>query len=1511
MAFEFWDEDFPDDRETYDSSEIKKFPSVSELRHGIENALANSFLESYFHKPKAPVVIKSHDTELKNQSVDQEFIPDILQEIPEKKYIWNLIQEPLVNKDDILQRQNIFEAFLLREELPRLLALKNQSYQIYNGLQALFAPTPVDNHGDHKEPLLSLYKSGRSDLAHRVNQALSSIEVGTKALSNLQTSLTSFVLPDIQRISQDILRKIESINHLNFNYLIEFNYSMEEVLNSASSVHRTCIQLGVLLETSQMISKNNLQKTSFHEHEAAKYENGWYFLQPVNKQVKNSSPQDLPLIIYSGANTSGKSQSGLKQNYYLQMLAQSIGFVPTDPGANFHIYDSFGYLDRASTDHGNNLSAFGSEIHDWKEALKQMQEKPFLCIDEGFSTTSPEDQFKLLYAASINIRERKGKIFLATHNEKFIIKLEDDPLTAIYHFQVEFLQNGGLACKYILESGAGDSEALKVARNMSVLSDIINSAELYLTGNRTTEVMRKSQIFHILQRYTVVEREEMKKLANSLGSMGDTHGSMGSLLSAYTQDESFTGNYFYTGEDTWRNKIQFGDWKYYTARIRQHLIKHIIQSSEPLDSKILFERQEMFEGLSQRGEYQKFKELSEKIIWICQVLPRIQNATSSLLDFNNVIGFDLKEMTTSELISYLEFQKKVLKERFDYDHELGVIKQLHRMCDSYQELYRSMDIQDIHLIARNYLERPIEDEKIKILFKQYVVNEPEAEKWNGIISIARISAYIADLFNNDYKTYWEFIGHSSPSKILASYYKSFNLATTHEHTLFHELAELVSLENREVISYDTVKNLVKMVKNYLKEKSVRGEEVDQEIQEKSSRLSNILDSWYGFLEGLPLDSKDLNIINSLGILEKIADSNEIAALEAISFRNVEDYIHRAYIKKFSRSQESKFASVPIFDIDLESVETELKVLIELHKTRYKDTSLEQVDWPKSLIIALHAEMYLDKRNYFQELIDGLRNYDSVALHQSAHYTENLLLHFNSFRNRYYLHGFESDLKQVQKNLKEAMRFFENHKKELKILCGKKNVAIIEQNLLAGDAGKLIDTIRKNTISQPRDIVTIMENVYKKHIKKMYEDFLILEKKWRNLLSKYNLKEQNDIGSVYDILCNYENIDKHKSARSIVDTLDSFLKKRKISLNSDSYYKESNQAESSEKKLEIFRSFYREKVIESGLILELETIREYDQALRQESINLVKKYEMDLSDGDRNQNVVLKDIKKGDYNVLHILSRYIQKEFSKKANKVLNIPYVDRGSPTDQMQAEMDKIGSVFLLGDIIRRNNMAKVEFNENGNITLDNMFYIQDRKLGQVVNSVSFDSTNPIRLYTGPNMSGKTFHKKSLVYALSTALSTGYAPASYATLPILDSVIYIDRVMEKKERDASAFANEIIHWNKLLKQIQEGKLVFASVDEAFSSTSPKYQSALTYAVVLHLLNKGQYMTISSHNHDVLEALEGLKGVTPFHFSYSFDAEGKISFTHQIQVGHRLSEAIAVAKKLGFNEAILKIAEAL
>ncbi len=387
--------------------------------------LLNNFsLETLFNTTDAASYdIKSNDIEMGSKKTEFSFnrninhIPEDLRNIPEYEEIFNFIRTPTTNIIQLQQRQIFIESLLKIKELDVLVQLKTTSYKVNQGISTIFSLISIDEY--QKETALYTYRNKKSKEAKAiVLNGISLVNKGKQAIKNLISLLSSSNNHFIKKITTEYKNLSKSLKDLNKDFFLKKDYNL--VASTSKELSETSKKIitrsGVFFEFAKLAKKDNYGSAQFNPSQPRYYKQGWNFIRKKEsqdeKQVLNDSPDDHKITIYSGSNMSGKSFSGLKKEFFIQCLAQSFGYGTWEGKANFpKLYNSFHYLDRTSTRHLDNLSAFGSEVNNWNHLTSNLSKNAFVCIDEGWSTTSAEDQYKLLHASAI--------LYLSSKNAKF------------------------------------------------------------------------------------------------------------------------------------------------------------------------------------------------------------------------------------------------------------------------------------------------------------------------------------------------------------------------------------------------------------------------------------------------------------------------------------------------------------------------------------------------------------------------------------------------------------------------------------------------------------------------------------------------------------------------------------------------------------------------------------------------------------------------------------------------------------------------------------------------------------------------------------------------------------------------------------------------------------------------------------------------------------------------------------------------------------------------------------
>lgn len=180
--------------------------------------------------------------------------------------------------------------------------------------------------------------------------------------------------------------------------------------------------------------------------------------------------------------------------------------------------------------------------------------------------------------------------------------------------------------------------------------------------------------------------------------------------------------------------------------------------------------------------------------------------------------------------------------------------------------------------------------------------------------------------------------------------------------------------------------------------------------------------------------------------------------------------------------------------------------------------------------------------------------------------------------------------------------------------------------------------------------------------------------------------------------------------------------------------------------------------------------------------------------------------------------------------------------------------------------------------------------------------------IITGPNMGGKTVALKTIGLACMMASCGLPIPADVRSSVPLFTKFFADIGDEQStEASISSFASHIIHWNESANDADDRSLVL--LDELGSATDPDEGTALSFAFVENLLNKGATVIATTH-------LGGLMGLSnsrndTINASMEFDI-GTMSPTYRMLVDvPGRSWAMEIAERLNLPSEILARAKQL
>ncbi|MFC2149551.1 hypothetical protein ACFLQ8_02505 [Candidatus Auribacterota bacterium] len=457
----------------------------------------------------------SDDKELGEIVMDkakETFVPDPLQGLREKYVMWKYIRNPSVDVEQLKTRQDLLEVLKDSELLPQITALKDQAYLIDEGINELYRLVQIDEF--RALPAIVAYRSGyrSGGITRLVMSGLKKIKQGKPALKDLADTMSKIDNPLVKSIVDSLEQDVVDLAPFDDSYFLKGeDYASMDSYDKSEEVYKRLIKLGSFVEFANIILKDDYCRATYSSEQPAEYSKGWNFVRDKageETQRLNDSALDQPVVILSGSNMGGKSFH-LVQSIYMQLLAQSFGYVPAER-ANFKIHDSILYLDRASTRSDHDLSAYGVDVKNWIGAFSKKAKTPLLFVDEGFSTTSGDDQFAMLMAVKQYLSGFGAKMHFATHNEDFINACKADEAAGIYHFPIKIGEGQMPEYSNILTAGVGDSMALEVVEGLGMPRELVKLARQYRDGVFEKAQAPTGREWKEVKGYTPEQRNKLK-----------------------------------------------------------------------------------------------------------------------------------------------------------------------------------------------------------------------------------------------------------------------------------------------------------------------------------------------------------------------------------------------------------------------------------------------------------------------------------------------------------------------------------------------------------------------------------------------------------------------------------------------------------------------------------------------------------------------------------------------------------------------------------------------------------------------------------------------------------------------------------------------------------------------------------------------------------------------------------------------------------------------------------------
>lgn len=1507
-------------------------PAAATGSKDTKNAASDFNFRNMMRPGTAHYDVKSADVELGGSRKekwqmsrdDKHFLPAPLSQCPEGEEIFDFLRSPTTDPRQIQQRQEFIQIFRDSDALPDILKVKNECYSFLRGISKLTSPI-YDDHEQSSNPI-SAFQRGHKTGEEAVTEGMKQIEKGRAALPQLIARLESFHHPYLDKMIPPLKKFAESLKIITIDYLK--TGGPFEILSflgkTGNSFKQAVMPVGMMMEFANIVKRDSYGKATFNPSEPLEFRGGWHFARSkeavkagnyrekdVPAQVLNDSPKEHPLTVYTGSNMSGKSFE-LKKAFYIQLLAQSFGYVPAAEG-NFALYDSFHYLDRAATDPSRDLSAFGSEIIDCKRAITQFGGKPFIILDEAFSTTSPEDQYRLMTALDLYLRQRGARVFLASHNERFIQRYSNDQNVGLNHLRVTVSENGEVQYHHKLASGPADSLALDVARNLGLPEAVLARAEAYLRGEFPHIDCIKKPTYRKLTRYSAAERETLKKdpeksravFRSLFPTTFNSHENRGwqfsgmdekkkgprTILKRFSDDTDLTQTRFALSAH------EEGGWTRETSIYVTDFLVNVLE----MTPEEALERQKLFANLvSEESRLEEMELLRANFMTTVQYISGILSNASDLTSFNLKLSPDTDYRSSFDfenrhlILTYLRFNKELLGDEFTMHDELEHLIEVLDLEKNMDEADMLRDLDEIVRLEDQVYSAEISDPNVIAAFEFFM--QKYAGEYPLVIPTAPYTRGSVEHF--------------------------YMWLTNKKHRYYH---------NPDFRKRDPIEENLKALRPFADTDIVRlaNRKTEPEDGSDPRLLSHPDDIKLVIAEFVPLYGEDepdrwggtICIARLEALKERILrlhrthprhdnlsqpHAENYMRLRAFSegMKSSQHYLQTGkigentyspsqlerYLYSLMRKLHEKAKTLPgrsLFDerTNFEALKPQIQELLDFHlkalsRSRKEANERDRSDW-----FYLGFQLLMHDKNAVSEYFTALREYDSVHIQQMANQIENMAKKVFGPEKRRSPFDEPKDPSRLKMYLQSGPELFAEIKRrhmdglgEMKadleaLELEEKAFKPLKEGIFSGEtygnedladsiAAALKDPSKWNSRDDRRIALSFINWVYKKE-----ED--------------NSDDEDNDLGDKTSRLHGYRNRifqDNHKDRPSA-----------------------------------IMADFMRdEKAIVDPKLEEFHRTIEMRTELEAKALAFCKKYSISFKPVD-GRVYELKAIHGGKFDCLRSVLHH---SINVNASKIGEKPYMP-GLDSGDIYAYTEMAITPFKIAEMIRGQGQVPVEFNETGKIAFTQAWNVLKPKTLQVTNDVTFNPAEQMKVINGANMSGKTFWLKEATFAMLWGMATGHAPAEFATMPLVDRVVYLDRVLVKGDSALSAFGNEITFWKAFLELIErdEGAVTVSMLDEIFSTTSPKYQAALAAAILTHTASHGGLSAVALHHHDFIDRLLAAhpEAALPYFFSGHPEVDPEKGVTlkadYHMTRGHVSSQAVEVARGLGFPEEILKIAE--
>lgn len=251
------------------------------------------------------------------------------------------------------------------------------------------------------------------------------------------------------------------------------------------------------------------------------------------------------------------------------------------------------------------------------------------------------------------------------------------------------------------------------------------------------------------------------------------------------------------------------------------------------------------------------------------------------------------------------------------------------------------------------------------------------------------------------------------------------------------------------------------------------------------------------------------------------------------------------------------------------------------------------------------------------------------------------------------------------------------------------------------------------------------------------------------------------------------------------------------------------------------------------------------------------------------------------------------------------PYREQIANNERLLGHLDFVNAKARLADEMKA---SLPQINAHGRVNLMKARHplIDPKKV--VANDIKIGQDYRTIVITGPNTGGKTITLKTLGLIQLMGQSGFFIPAvDGSEIAIFDNVFADIGDEQSLEQNLSTFSGHMENVKSILEQITNQSLVL--LDELGAGTDPKEGAALAMAILDQIQKVGSEVVITTHYPEL--KVYGFERPQTINASMEFDQK-TLKPTYRLMLGvPGQSNGIAIAKRLGISQSVIKDAESL